>query len=196
MTRVLSTLAGLALALAGCGGDPPAHPVDGGAGDGAPIDAGAVDGASALALTSPALTEGGAIPIRHSCKGDNVSPPLAWTGAIAPSWAVVLTDRSNNLVHAAIWDIPGAATGLPENIAKVAEPPDPAGSKQALAYDNQTPGYLGPCPQSQHTYEWKLYAVDAATLAGVTLQATRGDVVAALTAHATATATLTATFTP
>jgi hypothetical protein len=31
-------------------------------------------------LTSPAFTEGGTIPDEFTCVGDDVSPPLAWSG--------------------------------------------------------------------------------------------------------------------
>ena len=45
----------------------------------------------------------------------------------------------------------------------------PPGSKQVKSYDNATFGYLGPCPGGNvHSYEFDLYAVDAATLPGVT----------------------------
>ena len=109
---------------------------------------------------------------------------------------MVLTDRSNNLVHAIIWDIPGARTDLPEDVDKVAEPPDVPGAKQPRAYDNQTRGYLGPCPSSTHTYEFALYAVDANPLPGLTIANTRAEVLPVIMAHDTASATLTATFTP
>ena len=45
-------------------------------------------------------------------------------------------------------------------------PSVPAGAKQTLAYDFATRGYLGPCPDTVHTYEFVLYAVGVATLAG------------------------------
>ncbi len=202
----------LALVLiAACGGDDTAAPIDAPADVDADHDAAMVVDAplgidaptaidappAALALTSTAITEGGVIPVRHSCRGANVSPPLAWTGGpSAPGYALVLTDRSNPLVHSIIWDIPGARTDLPEGVDKVAEPPAVPGAKQPLAYDNQTRGYLGPCPGSTHTYEFALYAVDASPLPGVTLSSTRAQVLAAIMAHDTASATLTATFTP
>ena len=197
--------------VAACGGDDTAAPIDAPADVDADHDAAlvidappdvdaptAIDGpAAALVLTSTAITEGGTIPVRHSCRGANVSPPLAWTGGpSAPGYAVVLTDRSNNLVHSIIWDIPGARADLPEDVDKVAEPPDVPGAKQPRAYDNQTRGYLGPCPSSTHTYEFALYALDANPLPGVTLTSTRAQVLPAILAHDTATATLTATFTP
>ncbi len=34
-----------------------------------------------MALTSPAFAPGGAIPERHTCDGENLSPPLAVAGA-------------------------------------------------------------------------------------------------------------------
>ena len=196
---------------AACGGDDTAAPID------APVDvdadhdaALAIDAptaiaaptaidapAAALALTSTAITAGGTIPVMYSCRGANVSPPLAWTGGpSAPGYAVVLTDRSNNLVHSIIWDIPGTRTDLPEGVDKVAEPPDVPGAKQPLAYDNQTRGYLGPCPGSMHTYEFAIYAVDANPLPGLSLTSTRAQVLPVIMAHDTASATLTATFTP
>ncbi|MBL8621252.1 MAG: YbhB/YbcL family Raf kinase inhibitor-like protein [Myxococcales bacterium] len=200
----------LALVLvAACGGDDTAAPIDAPADVDAdhdaalPIDAPAIDAPTidappaALALTSTAITAGGTIPVKYSCRGANVSPPLAWTGGpSAPGYALVLTDRTNNLIHAVIWDIPGTRTDLPEDVDKVAEPPDVPGAKQPLAYDNQTRGYLGPCPSTTHTYEFALYAVDANPLPTLTLSNTRAQALAIITAHDTAMATLTATFTP
>ncbi|KAB2906862.1 MAG: YbhB/YbcL family Raf kinase inhibitor-like protein [Kofleriaceae bacterium] len=208
-----SFLVGLLLSgVAACGGDDdgagavdaPAT-TDAASSDGGDTDAaidGSTDGPSAvLALTSTAITEGGVIPDMYSCQGTNVSPPLAWTGGpAAAGYAVVLTDTSNMLVHSIIWDIPAATTSLPENVMKVYMPPVPAGARQPLAYDNQTRGYLGPCPSSMHTYQFALYAVDANPLPGVGVTlgmgSTRNVVLQAILAHDTATATLTATFTP
>jgi phosphatidylethanolamine-binding protein (PEBP) family uncharacterized protein len=38
-------------------------------------------GASSMtfSLTSPAFAEGGEIPMRYTCEGQDVSPPLAWS---------------------------------------------------------------------------------------------------------------------
>ena len=35
----------------------------------------------AFELTSEAFEDGGTIPVRYTCDGENVSPPLAWSGA-------------------------------------------------------------------------------------------------------------------
>lgn len=37
--------------------------------------------AADFALTSPAIEDGGALPVTFTCDGDNLSPPLAWSGA-------------------------------------------------------------------------------------------------------------------
>ena len=37
----------------------------------------------ALILKSSAFAGGGEIPKRHTCEGDDASPPLAWSGAPA-----------------------------------------------------------------------------------------------------------------
>jgi len=129
-----------------------------------------------------------------------VSPPLAWTGGpTAPGYALIFTDITNTqnpFLHSIIWDIPGDATSLPENIQKVYMPPVPAGSKQPIGYDGQTRGYLGPCPGSMHRYEFALYPVDVNPLPGLSMSSTRTQVRDAILAHDTAVARLTATFTP
>ncbi len=205
----------IALTLAACGGDDAASPVDAPADDGATVDSPvtidavlAIDGPAidappaAFVLTSTAITEGGVIPVVHSCRGANTSPPLAWTGGpTAPGYALVFTDittPASPFLHSIIWDIPGTATSLPEGIQKVYMPPVPAGAKQPLGYDNSTRGYLGPCPGSMHRYEYALVAVDANPLPGLSMASNRVAVRDAITAHALAggRATLTATFTP
>lgn len=198
--RAASLLAALAALATACGGDDDSG-IDGSAGD--PIDAapGSPDAAAgSFVLTSTAFTEGGEIPLRHTCQqngGDDLSPPLTWTGGPeAASYALVLTDRSNRLVHSILWDIPGDATALPENIEKVAEPAVPAGAKQSLAFDGTTRGYRGPCPPEEHTYEFALYALPDNPLPGVTLDTSRADLVDAFTDRALQTTTLTGRFAP
>jgi len=153
---------------------------------------------TAFTLTSTGFTEGMAIPAKYTCKGMNVSPDLTWTAGPAgtQSYAVVLTDKSNNLIHWVIWDIPAASLSLPEGVMNVANPATPAGAKQVKSYDNQTFGYLGPCPPNLHTYEFAVFALDVATLPNVTTGSTRTAVKAEIVKHNPASATLTGTFTP
>jgi Raf kinase inhibitor-like YbhB/YbcL family protein len=193
----------LLVGVAACGGDDDGGALDAPSAIDAPGDTdAAIDAPDALAITSTAITGGGTVPEMYSCNGTNVSPPLAWSGGpTAPGYAVVFvdtTDPNSPFVHSAIWDIPGSVMSLPENVEKVAEPTVPAGSKQPLAYDLTTRGYLGPCPggTAPHTYVFELYAVDEHPLTGVTLDSTRQQIRAAVMAHDTAMATLSATYTP
>ena len=43
-----------------------------------------------LKLVSAAFAEGGAIPRKHTCEGNNISPPLAWSGIPQGAKSVVL----------------------------------------------------------------------------------------------------------
>ena len=43
-----------------------------------------------MELTSSAFADGEPIPSRHTCDGDDVSPPLAWTGTPAGAVALAL----------------------------------------------------------------------------------------------------------
>lgn len=191
------------LLLAGCGNSSSTPQVDANRRDASsivdsrPLDAGIPDAAiSTLTVTSTAWLEGALIPGMYTCKGTNVSPPLAWTAPSAAhqGYALVMTDKTNGLIHSVLWDIPATTLTLPENIQKVAMPAVPAGAKQPLAYDNQTYGYLGPCPPTEHMYAFAIYAVDALPLPGVTAQSNRTMLQAAINAHATAVGRLTGKF--
>ncbi len=148
-------------------------------------------------LTSSVIVDMGTIPVEHSCKGANVSPPLAWTGAPdnTKSFAIVFRDLSNNLLHSSVWDIPASVTALPKAVEEVAMPKEPAGSKQSKGYNGEY-GYQGPCPPNEHSYVFTLYALDVATLPNVTTSSKLADIVKELEVHAILTATLQATFKP
>jgi Raf kinase inhibitor-like YbhB/YbcL family protein len=140
--------------------------------------------------------EGAAFPAIYTCAGQNISPPLGWTGAPAgaKSYAIVLTDTTIQLIHWVLWDIPAAVAATPEGVETKAAPADPAGAIQAKSYDNSTFGYLGPCPSGKlHTYQFALHALDTATLPGVTSASTRAQVEAAILPHSLGKVTLTGT---
>ncbi len=115
-----------------------------------------------LSLGSPAFASQGAIPGRFTCDGEDVSPPLAWSGAPAGtrSFALIVDDPDapvGDWVHWVLYDLPATATGLPEAVtAKTL----PAGAREGLNGWRQ-PGWRGPCPPSgRHRYFHKLYALD------------------------------------
>jgi hypothetical protein len=119
------------------------------------------------------------------------SPDLSWSGApAAKSFAVVFTDQTNNLIHWAIWDIPANASGLPTAVQKAANPANVPGAQQVTSYDGATFGYLGPCPPVTHTYQFVVYALDVATLPGLSTSSKRSEVEATAKAHSLDSATL------
>src|SRR5690606_4815553 len=76
-----------------------------------------------LTLASPSFEDGEAIPLRHTAYGENLSPPLSWTGIPADvgSYAVVVEDSDAPgplpFVHWVLYNIPGDVSELPEGIA-------------------------------------------------------------------------------
>jgi Raf kinase inhibitor-like YbhB/YbcL family protein len=169
------------------------------AGGGAGTAAGSgSDQESSLALTSTAVAEEGMLPGDYRCKGSiggptGPNPPLAWTGAPdgTLSFAIILRDRTfMNYQHWTIYDIPAGETSLPEGVPTGAAPAMPAGAKQAANSGALAgPGYYGPCGQSgMNHYEFKLYALDVASLP---MPGTTGaSVEAVLEMHSLATASL------
>jgi Raf kinase inhibitor-like YbhB/YbcL family protein len=111
------------------------------------------------------------------------------------SYAIVLTDKSiNDFRHWVLWDIPAATMSLPPDLPRTATLMIPMSAKQVSIAMDGGHGYAGPCPPSGiHTYEFALYAVDVATLPGVTTNSPPAAVVTALSGmHQLARTTLTA----
>jgi len=134
-----------------------------------------------------------AFPADFTCAGADHSPPFTWTAgpSTTMSYALVLQDTNNSLNHWVLYDIPASTTMLPESLETTATLTMPAGSKQKAA---QGMGYLGPCPSGMmHTYTFTLYALDVATLPGVSASSVTDALVTAIKAHDVATATLSAT---
>ena len=116
-----------------------------------------------LKLTSTAFEEGGTIPAQYTCDGQNISPPLAWSGAPegTKTLALIADDPDaprGTWVHWVVYNIPASEKGLAEN-APARENLD-NGARQGTN-DFKKIGYGGPCPPSgTHRYFFKLYALD------------------------------------
>ncbi len=116
-----------------------------------------------IIITTPAFDDGGMIPEKYTCDGENISPPLNWTkGAIeTKSYALISDDPDAPMgtwVHWVIYDIPPYTTNLPENIPK--DETLKNGPKQGTN-DFGKIGYGGPCPPGGiHRYFFKIYALD------------------------------------
>jgi Raf kinase inhibitor-like YbhB/YbcL family protein len=104
------------------------------------------------------------------------------------SYTLVLTDKTNMLVHWALWDIPVTPTSLPGGLTAGM----PTGSHGA-SIGNNGGAYSGPCPNGNtHTYQFDLYAIDVANLP-VATNATQAMVVTAAMSHKLAVASLSGT---
>jgi Raf kinase inhibitor-like YbhB/YbcL family protein len=151
-----------------------------------------------FALTSSVFKEGEIIALKYRCRTENVSPPLSWTPGPPGTKSYAVTMIHTPSLHWAIYDIPADVTSLPEDVAKVAEPPVPAGSKQVKPnVDGSTWfGYSGPCPggTSLQRYDYTVYALSVEKLqGGITPQSTIREADTAIKAVDLASATLTAT---
>jgi hypothetical protein len=147
--------------------------------------------AGALTLSSPAFTEGGAIPSKFTCDAGttNPSPALAWKDAPAgtKSFVLILHDPdvpfAGGFTHWVLFDVPASTMGLPENFQ--------AGSVGVSGNSGfRRPGYAGPCPPTgAHHYHFMLSALDVESI-GAAAGATKADVEKAMAGHVLATAEL------
>ena len=142
-------------------------------------------------VSSAAFHEGGAIPRRFTCDGENVSPDIAWSGAPARTQALVLIAAdpdARDFVHWLVYDMTGTPAGrLPMDFSASAKAP-PQGTN-----DFGKRGYGGPCPPSgTHHYRFTLSALD--TVLEIAGTPKVHDLRAAMVGHVLAEATLTATY--
>lgn len=114
-----------------------------------------------LTLKSEVFVSNGRIPARYTCDGENISPPLAWSGAPAGtrSYALIVDDPdapAGTWVHWVAWNIGAGVTSLGEGVSPREKG---AGMKQGIN-DFRKRGYGGPCPPSgTHRYFFRLYAL-------------------------------------
>ena len=144
-----------------------------------------------MELTSAAFADGAAIPPRHTCDGEDVSPPLAWTapprGTVAVALCVDDPDAGRYpFTHWVAWGLAPTAGELAEGEIAPAEGRNDFGA----------PGYRGPCPPpgKPHRYVLRLYALAAEP--ALTAADRRRSFDAAIDGHVLATAELLPAFTP
>ena len=152
-----------------------------------------------LALSSAAFADRGTIPKKYTCEGEDVSPPLSWSGKPegTKSFALIVDDPDApdpsaprmTWVHWVLYNIPPTSTELPEGVPKEALP---AGTCEGQN-DWKRSGYGGPCPPiGRHRYFHKLYALDVVL---PRLDATtKGELEAAMQDHILAKAVLIGTY--
>lgn len=135
------SVAAAALVLAACGGSP--QPAD-------------TEAPLTIELRSTAFSDGETIPVRHTCDGEGVSPPL--TVSRLPAGTVTLAllvedpdAPSGAYVHWVAYDV-DPREEVPEGVGSLGT----AGTNDAGGS-----GYAPPCPpQGSHRYVFEVFALD------------------------------------
>jgi Raf kinase inhibitor-like YbhB/YbcL family protein len=121
---------------------------------------------ASIELRSPAVGYGAHLPASFTCEGPGASPPLEWIGvpSSAAALALIVADPDSAkgaFTHWVLYDLPPSAGSLSQGMPP--GPSGPLGSKQGRN-DLGRLGWSGPCPScGLHRYEFKLYALSAAT---------------------------------
>ena len=116
-----------------------------------------------MELSSPVFDEDGTIPVKYTCDGANISPPLKWSAGPegTVTYAIICDDPDapvKTWVHWVVFNLPAGLDSLPEHIPPVEILPD---SSMQGRNDSRKIGYSGPCPpRGIHRYYFKVYAVD------------------------------------
>lgn len=135
--------------------------------------AGAVS-AGELELSSESLEQGGRMPmahVYHACGGENISPPLSWSGAPegTKSYALMVHDpdapTGSGWWHWVMFNIPAGVTSLEAGAGELKNGLVPEAIQ--VRNDFGAPGYGGACPpkgHGEHRYQFRLYALDVEQL--------------------------------
>jgi Raf kinase inhibitor-like YbhB/YbcL family protein len=152
-----------------------------------------------LTLLSPAFGDHSPIPPQYTCDGENVAPPLGWSGEPphTASYALVVDDPDapdpeapkRTFVHWVVYNIPPGVRELEEAVLPAALPDGTVQGRN----DAGNAAYTGPCPPiGRHRYFFKLYALDR-TLPALQ-QPTKTAVEQAMQGHVLAQAELVGTY--
>ncbi|OGD35055.1 hypothetical protein A2W39_01600 [Candidatus Azambacteria bacterium RIFCSPHIGHO2_01_46_10] len=116
---------------------------------------------SKMKISSPVFEHNQTIPVKYTCDGVDVNPPLIISDIPegTKSLALIADDPDAPMgtwVHWTAWNIPPNTKEIQENEIS-------SGAIEGMT-DFKKPGYGGPCPpkgHGVHRYFFKLYALDA-----------------------------------
>ncbi|HEV2084142.1 MAG TPA: YbhB/YbcL family Raf kinase inhibitor-like protein [Gemmatimonadales bacterium] len=149
-----------------------------------------------IRLTSTVFEDGGRIPYLYTCEGDDISPPLQWSGAPvgARSYAIVCEDPDaprGTWIHWVLFNLPSDAVELTKAVPTLPELPSGARHGRNTAGDL---AYAGPCPPvgKPHRYFFRLYALDISL--NLAAGASKAELEQAMDQHIVAQGTLMGTY--
>lgn len=111
-----------------------------------------------MKITSTAFADQKNIPVKYSCKGEDINPPLQLSDVPenAKSLVLIVDDPDapmGTFDHWVVYNLSPKVTEIKENT-------DEIGNQGITSFGKE--GYGGPCPPSgTHHYHFKLYALDA-----------------------------------
>jgi hypothetical protein len=110
-------------------------------------------------VSSPAFAAGVAIPRRFTCEGENLSPPLGWSGVPAGTVEIALVVDDPDAPRGTY--LHWVVVGIEPDHAELAEGAVPPGARQ-LRNSAGTATYTGPCPPGgpPHHYRFTVYALE------------------------------------
>jgi Raf kinase inhibitor-like YbhB/YbcL family protein len=152
----------------------------------------------AMILTVAGFQDGGDVPVKYSqaapgvAPGEGLSPAVGWTGVPAGTQSVFLNmhdmdvtrnKTTDDQAHWVVWNIPAAATGLPEGVPKGPKLANGAYQISATGQVYRGPGAGANGPKHHYTFE--LYALDTMIDVQPTADAfeTRANVMKAIQGH-------------
>lgn len=109
-----------------------------------------------MLILSNDFVDGGSMPEKFTCDGENISPSLSWQDVPdgTKSFALLMTDPnapSGNYIHWAVVNLP-AETRTIETGEKIGD---------ELKNSSGNVGYTGPCPpHNPHQYIFQLFALN------------------------------------
>lgn len=148
-------------------------------------------------LTSTGFSDGQRIPKRFTCEGEDLSPPLAWSGAPPATRSFLLAcddpdAPAGTWHHWSLFNVPATATDLKEGLSRAAH----VDAMRQAINDFGEMGYRGPCPprgHGTHHYHFRLLALDIDQLS-VKERAKCKEVETAARSHVIAAAELVGTY--
>jgi Raf kinase inhibitor-like YbhB/YbcL family protein len=144
-----------------------------------------------IVLNSTAFLDGGEIPAKYTCDGENINPPLQFSGlpGSTKSLVIIMYDESTEkeFSHWVLFNVKPTLKEIKMNT-----------NEGRLGFnDFNEKGYSGPCPppgDSAHTYVIKVYATNTVPIFSPTSPITRSVVEDKIDGRVVGSATLKGTY--